>query len=208
MTFDSRWKNPQGSDPKQLSLWAQDLIKELRKGAYLSATEGDIAGLDARITALEAGPTLIASGSLSGTAVNITNIPQTFSYLVLQTAGLSFNAPDALLVQLSTNNGSSYDTTANNYLPSNNTGGIALASMFAPANLTAAQLMEIGLTFFGYRVGSQTTAFGTFRVASVPTTNISVATYFGSTDAINAMRLMSDAGANFDAGTYALYGVR
>lgn len=44
MTFDSRWKNPQGSDPKSLHLWAQDLIKELRKGAYLPATP-DAAGI-------------------------------------------------------------------------------------------------------------------------------------------------------------------
>jgi hypothetical protein len=35
MPLDTRWKNPQGSDPKQLHLWAQDLIKELRKGDYL-----------------------------------------------------------------------------------------------------------------------------------------------------------------------------
>lgn len=34
MTFDSRWKNPQGADPRQLHLWAQDLIRELRRGAY------------------------------------------------------------------------------------------------------------------------------------------------------------------------------
>lgn len=37
MTFDSRWKNPQGSDPKQLFDWAQQLIKELRKGEFFDA---------------------------------------------------------------------------------------------------------------------------------------------------------------------------
>lgn len=35
--LDTRWKNPQGSTPEQLHLWAQDLIKELRKGDYLAS---------------------------------------------------------------------------------------------------------------------------------------------------------------------------
>jgi len=36
--FDSRWKNPQGNTPELLYLWAQDLIKELRKGDYISSS--------------------------------------------------------------------------------------------------------------------------------------------------------------------------
>jgi len=36
MALDQRWKNPQGATPQQLYLWAQDLIKELRKSDYLS----------------------------------------------------------------------------------------------------------------------------------------------------------------------------
>jgi hypothetical protein len=34
--FDGRWKNPQGNTNELLYLWAQDLIKELRKGEYIS----------------------------------------------------------------------------------------------------------------------------------------------------------------------------
>jgi hypothetical protein len=34
--FDGRWKNPQGNSNELLYLWAQDLIKELRKGEYIS----------------------------------------------------------------------------------------------------------------------------------------------------------------------------
>jgi hypothetical protein len=33
---DLRWKNPQGGTLSLIYLWAQDLIKELRKGSYLS----------------------------------------------------------------------------------------------------------------------------------------------------------------------------
>lgn len=35
MTLDPRWKNPQGKENEQLYLWAQDLVKELRKGTVV-----------------------------------------------------------------------------------------------------------------------------------------------------------------------------
>jgi len=38
--LDTRWKNPQGNKAEDLYLWAQDLIKELRKGDYLSNAIG------------------------------------------------------------------------------------------------------------------------------------------------------------------------
>jgi hypothetical protein len=38
--FDGRWKNPQGNSNEQMYLWAQDLIKELRKGDYISNAIG------------------------------------------------------------------------------------------------------------------------------------------------------------------------
>ena len=39
--FDSRWKNPQGADAQLMYLWAQDLIRELRKGDYISNAISD-----------------------------------------------------------------------------------------------------------------------------------------------------------------------
>ena len=39
--FDSRWKNPQGPDAQQMYLWAQELIKELRKGDYQTSGIAD-----------------------------------------------------------------------------------------------------------------------------------------------------------------------
>jgi hypothetical protein len=44
MTFDSRWKNPQGKDPEQLWRWAQELIAELRKGDFFDAAFEDNVG--------------------------------------------------------------------------------------------------------------------------------------------------------------------
>jgi hypothetical protein len=37
MAFDPRWKNPQSADPQVMWRWAQDLITELRKGAFSDA---------------------------------------------------------------------------------------------------------------------------------------------------------------------------
>lgn len=36
-TFDPRWKNPTGPTPPELFRWAQDLIKELRGGAFVNS---------------------------------------------------------------------------------------------------------------------------------------------------------------------------
>src|SRR5262245_37684799 len=44
--LDTRWKNPQSSPLQKLYLWAQDLIRELRKGDYLDAVAIDTATLD------------------------------------------------------------------------------------------------------------------------------------------------------------------
>lgn len=45
MGFDSRWKNPAGSSLAQLYQWAQDIVRELRKGAFQSSIEDSISGL-------------------------------------------------------------------------------------------------------------------------------------------------------------------
>lgn len=44
MTFDSRWKNPQGKDLEALWRWAQDLTAELRKGEFADAAFADNVG--------------------------------------------------------------------------------------------------------------------------------------------------------------------
>jgi hypothetical protein len=58
MPLDTRWKNPQGSDPRSLHLWAQELIRELRKGSTSSG--GSVAAEDVSFT---------PAGSISATDV-------------------------------------------------------------------------------------------------------------------------------------------
>lgn len=44
--MDPRWKNPQGKSVEALWRWAQDLIVELRKSAYLGGVQDSIETLD------------------------------------------------------------------------------------------------------------------------------------------------------------------
>lgn len=92
MALDTRWKLPQGKTPDQLYNWAEQIVRELRKGDYLpdavsaaadvtydNATSGLVADdvqaaideVEGRVDTLEAVPathTLIASGALSSQA--------------------------------------------------------------------------------------------------------------------------------------------
>jgi hypothetical protein len=143
--------------------------------------------------------TLIASGSLpAAAALDITNIPQTFSYLALSVTGMSFNADAALRIQVSIDNGANFDTTAANY--SANTPSIA-----AGQTIPAANVEDNSILIFGYRAGTVPLAIRSNRRAGLAGSP-SEGSYWGSTAGVNALRLTS-ASANFDAGTYALYGV-
>lgn len=160
------------------------------------------------------GATLIASGSLSGTAVNFTSIPATYSYLMLQITGASANdvtGSPALLVQVSTNNGSSYDTTAANYsgsvLQGTTVAAMSLASLgYSETNVNAADTWTATVLLRGYQGGVHA-SFQTRSLKSSGTLANTVGNYIGSTSAINALRIYFDGTRTFDAGTYALYGV-
>lgn len=160
------------------------------------------------------GATLIASGSLSGTAVNFTSIPATYSYLVVQITGASPNSAigaASCLVQASTNNGVSYDTTAANYSGSYLNGATPATSTLASLGdsdpvANAADTFDVTVVLRGYQGGM----FPAYQTRARRNTNaawISTGFYVGSTTAINALRIYLDGTRTFDAGTYALYGV-
>ena len=116
-----------------------------------------------------------------------------------------------MLVQVSTNNGSSYDTTAASYPGAKRTGTTwtakTLASLIESATVTAAQVFNATITLSGYQAGPPTAV--TARVTANAVEYHCTATYVGSKVAgINALRILWDASGNFDAGTYVLYGVR
>lgn len=159
------------------------------------------------------GKTLIASGSLTGTNIDIANIPATYAYLSLHLAGISMNTDvRSALVQLSIDNGLNFDATAGNYIGYNvsTAPGLinnATATVLGAVTTTAASAQNMSLELFGYQGGM-------FPKSNYVATGGSGGNftgsiwYFGSTTAINALRILLSGTGSFDAGTYALYGVQ
>jgi len=143
MALDTRWKNPQGSSSQQLYLWAQDVIKELRKGDYLPAATSSLdadqivydnaaSGLTAtdaqaaidevegRVDDLEAntGLVLLAQGTVTS-AATLDIVLTTFTAF----RGIRFSLANFVpatddvefWLRVSTDGGSSYDAGASDY---------------------------------------------------------------------------------------------
>lgn len=152
------------------------------------------------------GGTSIASGTLSGTSLSITNIPSTYAYIVLQIFGVSFTATATPTLQASTNNGSSYDSTTTNYrgIRTTSAGSTAMsqASMIEAASMASNETFNITIRISPYQGG----VYAQFTVNMMDTSGSNASLVSGvykSTSAINALQF---AGGTFDAGTYALYG--
>ena len=158
------------------------------------------------------GITTIASGSPgSGTTLDITSIPATYGYLVLQiTDASSDTGTRELLVQASTDNGSSFDTTAGNYTGFDVTGttvtAYGKASLIKSATQSAASAAQATITIFNYHAGSWP-RIEARTVHEDSTSHLNTANYVGSTSAVDALRILWDGSGNFDGGTYALYGI-
>lgn len=155
-------------------------------------------------------PTLITSGSFpAANNVDIANIPQTFSALHLAITGASFDtATRRVFVQVSTDNGSTFDTTAANYVGSLIQTGTAFSTsqptLIQGDLMAAAGTCTASVTLFGYQAG-QFTSLGAGQSGGLFFTTF--LTYIGSSSPINALRILNSGTGNFDAGTYALYGI-
>lgn len=153
----------------------------------------------------------LASGSLASTATNITGIPAGYSYLILQIVGASSDtATRQPIVQVDTDNGASFDTTAGNYVGKNITTATlaanTLASLVQGADVAAASLTSATIYIYGYHAGPQTSFFS--RSIHNTTEYTGFGTYIGTkTAAINALSILWNGSGSFDAGTYVLYGV-
>lgn len=187
---------------------ATGAIEEITVGTGLSLSGGTLTNT---VSASTGGKTLIASGTLSGTSQTFTSIAATYAYLVLQITGMSFTAGVTPTVRPSTNNGSSYDSTAGNYsgirtnidsTPTVTTAKIATASMLENRLLAGGDTENATITIRPYQGGTYTQWTA---VIDDSAGNVSVVSgVYKSTSAINALQI---AGGTFDAGTYALYGV-
>ena len=155
----------------------------------------------------------LASGSFPAAAtLDILSIPATYSYLVVFVNGVSSTVgSNFLLTQVSVNNGSSFDTTATNYKGQllNQTAISDTTRATLGTYASTAGVSELGyatIILQAYQGGPNLTYDG--RIThSISDRERTLGTYIGSTSAINALRFTWSAGGNFDAGTYALYGV-
>lgn len=179
--------------------------------SYFPGNSVGVAVSGARYNALPAGTQVtLASGSIAAaTTTPITDIPTFFSRILVQGRGIS-NATTTrqLMIQLSTDNGSSYDTTAGNYTGFSVTGTtvatFAIASIIQSAAIanTASFDLDIEIT----RVNGMCTFIRGTVLANATRYNINCV-YIGSTSAFNALRFLWDNTGNSDAGTYTVIGV-
>lgn len=160
------------------------------------------------------GITTIESGSVgTGATKDITSIPATYAYLILQLTGLSSDtATRQPLVQVDTDNGASFDTTAGNYEGTRITIAPALAlgtlaSLIEGTARAAAVTFTWTIVISGYHGGPNMTWRAKGADSTPASYPVHLGTYTGSTSAINALRILWNGSGNFDAGTYALYGV-
>lgn len=163
-------------------------------------------GLSITTTTLSRATTVvsIASGSLPAAAtLDITSISAIYSYLILMLTGASSGtATRHILIQVSTNNGSSFDTTVANYI-----GGATDASIGPTlGDVAAATTLNMTMMIAGYQGNMFAQVLSSTR-DSAGTGATGNRGYVGSTSAINALRILWNGSGNFDAGTYNLYGV-
>lgn len=154
---------------------------------------------------------VLASGSFPAAAtLPVTDIPATCSYIALSFTGASSDTTTrTLMVQVSTNNGSSYDTTAGSYrgvrIPGTTPANNALASIMTGVTQTNAQ-DHTGSVMLMNHTG--VVKHATYAGIAGTTEQSSLISYNGSSSAINAIRFLWDGSGNFDAGTYQVVCVR
>lgn len=172
-------------------------------GIYLNGTSLVAGGL-----------TTIDSGSLpAATTKTFTSIPATYAYLVLQITGASHDngSNRKILVRVSTDNGSSYDSTATNYesyqVTSSTLAATTEATLLADqTEANAATTWTSTIYIYGYQGGANMYWFARCIDSASATHKLVNGVYLASTSAINAIQILWSGNGSFDAGTYLLSG--
>lgn len=185
-------------------------------GQYL--TKNSNTDLDFVWAAVSAGGyTSLASGNLTGSAVNLTSISQSYKKLVLVMRNMSISGSDEFVIRLNNSSSSIYGwyTVISNSAPSV-TGAIANTSIIKmPAgNQDAANTKAHYVLEFEDYTASATQivhAYGAMKSSSYA--QISAFLAYGVADtqsAITEINLKADYGGayTFDNGTYELFGVK
>jgi hypothetical protein len=173
-------------------------------------------GVPAWSTLLSGGMTVIASGSLSGTSVNLTSIPQTYKHLQLVMWNTTMSANDGWSIQY---NG----VTASNYARSSYgqngatsvNGSVINDNGFYFGNGAADPLYTSGFNHWVLDIYDYTNTTGAItargsgtylNTSSVYSTYQAAYTYLATATAITSLNLKSGSSKTI-AGSYILYGV-
>lgn len=195
---------------------AADTVARLAVGAnntVLMADSSTATGLKWG-TVSGGGMTSLASGSLSGSSVDITSISSSYNSLILYLNNVSLNGNGALWLRVNNNADSNYDVVRLDF----NTGS-------TPTTVGSAAATEFALT------GTNVVASGTTNALVIQIPNYASSTkkiiysnaaldltssnrmvnfatgQWNNTTAISQVNILSN-GQSFDNGTYTLYGVK
>ena len=159
--------------------------------------------------------TIVSTTSLpSANNVDITDIPATYRQLILHLDGASHDSAGNLyiLLRVSTDNGSSFETTGYAGRAVNHAGtSVPNVNSFnlCPAIADAANTLDCVIVLTGYQDASTTHAsYAGDQIGTTSGEFTGQGIFTGSSGNIDALRLIFHSGSdNFDGGTYALYGV-
>jgi hypothetical protein len=154
------------------------------------------------------GITVISSGSLSGTALDLTSIPSTYKALELILTNASFNSTNNWGLQL---NGQAGPTNGYAYVrqfTTTNTAAQTGTSFQIDNTWDSAASVSMNFYFPNYAVSSYQQGFYYSMNQSNGLGGYAVFNYRDSQFAINRIRIFSLSGATFDAGTYELRGLK
>lgn len=160
-------------------------------------------------------PIATKTGTGSSAVIDFTNIPQTYTDLVLVVQATTPSGATTLSTRLSSDNGSTFDT-GTNYSRTFMYGDGSSASSARNSNLNLAYLGSIETSvittyivqFMNY---SNTTTYKTFlaRANNTSWTVAAIVDLWRNTSAISGIRVMNESGYNFSSTTTAtLYGIK
>lgn len=141
-------------------------------------------------------------------AVNLTNLPQTYGSLLLVISGASCDTETrSLQVKLSHDNGGSFNTASvygDGFEAGTNIGFTNAGTLIISGNQAATGTFSYAVRLAGYQAGPYLKA----DIAGITGARYSANVAYMVTTAIDALQIIWNGSGNFDAGTYALYGMR
>ena len=161
-------------------------------------------------SASSGGMTSIATGTLSGTEVSITSIPQTYRYLYLELSGLSVNTACQCFFRINSNSTATHAFTLMRTTAStlNRQGGFASMMYSMDANVTATNTGQNAVIVFpNYTLASSSkiiTATGAFSSGDTA----QAVFWSPNTAAITSIQIRTDGTSTYSGGTYTLWGVK